>query len=55
MARASLPDVRFDRRERRRRETIEEILDVAVEVMAADGVAGLSLAEVARRMGVRPP
>jgi AcrR family transcriptional regulator len=45
----------LDRRGRRRRETIEEILEVAVEVMADDGVAALSLAEVARRMGVRPP
>jgi AcrR family transcriptional regulator len=45
----------LDRRTRRRRETIEEILDVALEVMAEDGVAALSLAEVARRMGLRPP
>lgn len=47
--------VSLDRRARRRRETIEEILDVALEVMAGEGVAGLSLAEVARRMGMRPP
>ena len=45
----------LDRRARRRRETIEEILDVALEVMATEGVAALSLAEVARRMGMRPP
>jgi AcrR family transcriptional regulator len=45
----------LDRRIRRRRETIEEILEVAVEVMAEDGVAALSLAEVARRVGMRPP
>jgi AcrR family transcriptional regulator len=45
----------LDRRARRRRETIGEILDVALEVMAAEGVAALSLAEVARRMGMRPP
>ncbi|HEX2285923.1 MAG TPA: TetR/AcrR family transcriptional regulator [Mycobacterium sp.] len=45
----------LDRRARRRRETIEEILDVALEVMAAEGMAALSLAEVARRMGMRPP
>jgi AcrR family transcriptional regulator len=44
-----------DRRARRRRETVEEILDVAAEVMAAEGVAGLSLAEVARRMGMQAP
>lgn len=44
-----------DRRAARRRATIDEILAVAVELMAADGVAALSLAEVARRVGVRPP
>ena len=31
------------------------MLDVAVEVMADQGVAGLTLGEVARRMGIRPP
>ena len=44
-----------DRRQRRRQETIEEVLDVAVEVMVEQGVAGLSIGEVARRMGIRPP
>jgi AcrR family transcriptional regulator len=44
-----------DRRARRRQETIEEILDIALEVMAEDGVNGLTLAEVARRLGVQPP
>ncbi|MDQ1604547.1 MAG: hypothetical protein QOE01_2392 [Actinomycetota bacterium] len=44
-----------DRRARRRRETIEEALDLAVELMAEQGVAGLSLGEIARRMGIRPP
>src|SRR5215210_9383512 len=47
--------VPLDRRQRRRRETIEQVLDVAVEVMADQGVAGLTLGEVARRMGIRPP
>jgi AcrR family transcriptional regulator len=47
--------VPLDRRHRRRRETIEQVLDVAAEVMAEQGVAGLSLGEVARRMGIRPP
>lgn len=47
--------VPVDRRHRRRRETIEQVLDVAVEVMADQGVAGLTLGEVARRMGIRPP
>jgi AcrR family transcriptional regulator len=44
-----------DRRHRRRLETIEEVLDHAVEIMAEGGVAGLSLGEIARRMGIRPP
>src|SRR3712207_9215212 len=47
--------VPVDRRHRRRQETIEQVLDVAVEVMADQGVAGLTLGEVARRMGIRPP
>jgi AcrR family transcriptional regulator len=46
---------RIDRRQRRRLETIEEIVDVAVEVMTEHGVGGLSLGEVARRMGMRTP
>src|SRR4051794_39329956 len=45
----------LDRRQRRRLETIEEVLDVAADVMAEQGVAGLSIGEVARRMGIRPP
>lgn len=45
----------LDRRARRRQETIAEILGIAVEVMTEDGVNGLSLAEVARRLGVQPP
>ena len=47
--------VPLDRRQRRRRETIEQVLDVAVEVMTDQGVAGLTLGEVARRMGIRSP
>jgi len=52
-----LPDAprRADRRTRRRQETIEEILDIAEDVMTELGVNGLSLAEVARRLGVQPP
>lgn len=45
----------LDRRHRRRLETIEQVLDVAVELMSEQGVAGLTLGEVARRMGIRPP
>lgn len=44
-----------DRRRRHREQTIDEILAVAVEVMSQDGVAGLSLSAVARRMGIQPP
>jgi len=47
--------VRSDRRARRRQETIEEILDIATDIMTEEGVNGLSLAEVARRLGVQPP
>src|SRR4051794_1042582 len=47
--------VPLDRRQLRRRETIEQVLDVAGAVMAEQGVAGLTLGEVARRMGIRPP
>lgn len=45
----------IDRRQRRRQETIEEVLDVAAAIMAEQGVAGLSVGEIARRMGIRPP
>jgi AcrR family transcriptional regulator len=44
-----------DRRARRRQETIAEILAIAEDVMTEEGVNGLSLAEVARRLGVQPP
>ena len=44
-----------DRRTRRRQETIREILQIARDVMTEEGVNGLSLAEVARRLGVQPP
>jgi AcrR family transcriptional regulator len=46
---------RPDRRARRRQETIREILHIARDVMTEEGVNGLSLAEVARRLGVQPP
>jgi AcrR family transcriptional regulator len=45
----------LDRRARRRQETIEEILEIATAVMTEHGVNGLTLAEVARRLGVRTP
>lgn len=44
-----------DRRARQRAATIDEALAHAVDIMTADGVGGLSVSEVARRMGMRPP
>jgi AcrR family transcriptional regulator len=51
----AIAEVQPDRRQRRRQETIEQALDLAVDVMTEQGVAGLSLGEVARRMGIRTP
>lgn len=45
----------LDRRGRRRQQTIDEILDISLELMAEEGVAALSLSAVARRVGMRPP
>jgi AcrR family transcriptional regulator len=45
----------LDRRQRRRQETIVEVLDIAAQIMAEQGVAGLSVGEVARRLGIRTP
>jgi AcrR family transcriptional regulator len=45
----------LDRRHLRRQQTIEEVLDHALAIMAEEGVAGLSLGEIARRMGIRTP
>ena len=59
MARTTSPEATAlpasDRRARRRKETIDEILDIAVAIMSEEGVNGLSLSEVARRLGVQPP
>src|SRR5258708_12013282 len=49
------PVTAVDRRQRRRQETIEEVLGLAAQIMAEQGVAGLSVGEIARRMGIRPP
>lgn len=43
------------RRARRRQETIDEILVIATDVMTEEGVNALSVAEIARRLGVQPP
>jgi AcrR family transcriptional regulator len=53
-AAASVPG-RPDRRARRRQQTIEEILVIATDLMTEEGVNGLSLAGIARRLGVQPP
>jgi AcrR family transcriptional regulator len=45
----------LDRRSRRRQQTIDEILDASVALMETEGVAGLSLSAVARRLGMQPP
>jgi AcrR family transcriptional regulator len=47
--------VEEDRRQRRQRATLAEIFEVSLEVMREEGVGGLSLSEVARRMGMKPP
>ena len=44
-----------DRRSRRRQDTIDEILDVSLELMGTEGVAALSLSAAARRVGMQPP
>jgi AcrR family transcriptional regulator len=45
----------LDRRARRRALTIDEALDHAVVIMTERGVGGLTVSEIARRMGVRGP
>jgi AcrR family transcriptional regulator len=45
----------MDRRLLRRQQTIEEALDAAVAIMGEDGVGGLSMSEIARRLGMRQP
>ena len=44
-----------DRRARRREQTRSEILDHALQIMAEDGAAGLTMARLARAMEIRPP
>ncbi len=48
-------DRRPDRRARHREQTRSEILDHALQIMAEDGVAGLTMASLARAMDIRPP
>ncbi len=51
----TLASPRVDRRTLRHQETVGEILEIATTIMAEEGVNGLSVAEVARRLGVRSP
>lgn len=44
-----------DRRQAHRQQTIDEIVATALAVMSEAGAAGLSLGEVAKRMGLRTP
>ena len=44
-----------DRRLIRRQQTIEDALDAAVLIMEEAGVGGLSMSEIARRLGMRQP
>jgi AcrR family transcriptional regulator len=45
----------LNRRLLRRQQTIEEALDAAVAIMEEAGVGGLSMSEIARRLGMRQP
>lgn len=51
----STEPVRLDRRHLRREETLRQVVAIAEQVMAEEGAGGLSLGEVARRLGVRTP
>ena len=55
MARAYSEPVVVNRRLQRRQQTIEEALDAAVAIMEQAGVGGLSMSEIARRIGMRQP
>jgi AcrR family transcriptional regulator len=44
-----------DRVTARRRATIEEALDHAEQIMTAEGAGAVTIAQIARRMGMRPP
>jgi AcrR family transcriptional regulator len=55
MASASSVAMEGSRRRVRRQQTIEEALDIAVMIMTEVGVGGLSMSEIARRLGMRQP
>ena len=45
----------ISRTQARREGVIDEALAHALDIMAVDGAGGLSISEMARRMGIRPP
>lgn len=47
--------VPVSRRQARHQQTVEEVVAVALQVMTESGAGSMSLGEVARRMGMRPP
>jgi AcrR family transcriptional regulator len=49
------PVPRIDRRARRREETVREIFRFALEIMARDGVAALTMSKLARALDIQPP
>ena len=55
MARGHSAPVSVNRRALRRQQTIGEALDAAVAIMEEVGVGGLSMSEIARRLGMRQP
>ncbi|MEO6822586.1 MAG: TetR/AcrR family transcriptional regulator [Candidatus Nanopelagicales bacterium] len=48
-------DVSVDRRRLRHQQTVDEVVATALEVMTESGAGAMTLGEVARRMGIRPP
>lgn len=54
-ATAATAATRDARRLVRHRETRDEIVDHAIDIMGTEGVLGLSLGELARRLGIRTP
>jgi AcrR family transcriptional regulator len=55
IAHSKTADLATDRATARRRVTIEEALDHAERIVATDGAGAVTVAEIARRMGMRPP
>lgn len=54
MTKKGIPTVQ-ERRKRNHEQMIDDILQIAREMMQADGVAALSFNAIARRLGMKPP